>query len=216
VEVTANTVTETGWGQKYRGFNLFGWKIWKVSSTEADGTPRRWYRALGNKSSGDPQTCFYRVFNSMEEAFAAWLRTFVPKVDPGKKPNGRYWKTGQQFWAGEPWFDDLIQAGYKGDVTRQNPQPSINAHAQIVKTLVIMYGQHLLGVPVDGKWGQKSRNACSAYQLAHQLELTGTLSEETLKSLLHGVKGDKTFQFVQPLLAESHDDLTGAALVQAA
>lgn len=208
IGVAANTMNETGWGRFYRAWNLGGWKIWKFSANAADGTPRRWWRALGNKGSGDPQTCFYRAFASPEEFFQEWLKTFVPKVDPQKKPNGRYWKTGQQFWAGEEWFDDLIAAGYKGDVTRLNPEGSIHSHEQIKKTLVIVYGQHLLGVTPDGAWGQKSRNACSKYQLEHGLKLTGTLSEETLVSLLHGVKSTKTLATVTPLLALNHNDET--------
>ena len=182
-EIAANTMNETGWGRFYRAWNLGGWKIWKFSSTSRDGTPRQWSRALGNKSSGDPQTCFYRAFASLEAFYAEWLLTFVPKVDPGKKPNGRYWKTGQQFWAGEPWFDDLIEAGYKGEVTRQNPENSIEAHESIVKTMSVYYAQHLLGVDADGDWGQKSRNACSAFQLANQLKLTGELNAETTAKL---------------------------------
>ena len=204
--VVANAINETGWGRFYRAFNLGGWKIWKFSSTNADGTPRRWWRALGNKGSGDPQTCFYRAFASLEEFLSEWLKTFVPKVNPGKKPNGRYWKTGQQFWAGEEWFDDLIEAGYKGDVTKAHPRGSIESHHQIIKTLTVVYCQHLLGVVPDGKWGQKSRNACSAYQLANGLTLTGKLSEQTVDALLHGVKHTSTLATVTPLLALNHDD----------
>lgn len=183
LSVAANTMNETGWGRYYRAFNLGGWKIWKFSSRNSDGTPRRWWRALGNKSSNDPQTCFYRAFESMDQFFAEWLKTFVPKVDPAKKPNGKYWKTGQQFWAGEPWFDDLIAAGYKGDVTRQNPEGSIESHEQIMETLLVMWCQHLLNVAVDGKWGPKSKAACAAYQQLNGLEPTGELGSKTLNAL---------------------------------
>lgn len=199
--VAANTMNETGWGRFYRAWNLGGWKITKGTSTNSDGTPRQWWRALGNKSSGDPQTCFYRAFSSAEKYFEEWLKTFVPKAG-----TGRYAKCGQQFWAGEEWFDDLIAAGYKGAVTQRNPTPSIREHEQIIKTLVVIYCQHLLGVEPDGKWGQKSRNACSAYQLKNGLSLSGTLNAETMDALLHGVKHDKTVKAVEPLIAQNPDD----------
>lgn len=161
VDVTANAVNETGWGRFYRAWNLGGWKITKGTAHEPDGTPRRWFRALGNKSSGDPQTCFYRAFTSLQAFYEAWLLQFVPKEG---SPTGRYTKTGQQFWAGEEWFDDLIAAGYKGDVTRRNPDPSMRAHASIKGTVVVYYCQHKLGVVADGKWGPKSIAACRAVQ----------------------------------------------------
>jgi phosphatidylserine/phosphatidylglycerophosphate/cardiolipin synthase-like enzyme len=49
------------------------------------------------------------------------VANFVPK-----RGTGRYAKCGQQFWAGEPWFDDLIEAGYKGENTRAHPWKSID------------------------------------------------------------------------------------------
>lgn len=204
LSLAANTMNETGWGRYYRAFNLGGWKIWKFSARDADGTPRRWWRALGNKSSGDPQTCFYRAFDSIGAFFAEWVKTFVPKVDPAKKPNGRYWKTGQQFWAGEEWFDDLIAAGYKGDVTRRRPEGSIRQHEQIIKTLIVMWCQHLLGVVVDGKWGPKSKAACAAFQAQHGLEATGMLDEDTVNLLTDDGAKPEVAKVV-PLLAANHD-----------
>ena len=196
--VAGNTMNETGFGKYYRGNNLGGVKIWKFSATNADGSPRAWWRALGNKSSGDPQTCVYRAYASFEAFFHEWLRVFTPKVDPTGKPNGRYWKTGQQFWAGEPWFDDLIAAGYKGEVTRQNPEPSIHAHDAIIKILVVIWGQHLLGVDPDGAWGPKSHAACVAYQTAHGLTPTGDLDGPTLRVLFHGTTNDRTIALMAP------------------
>jgi len=202
--IAANTMNETGWGRFFRAFNLGGWKIWKFSARAADGTPRRWWRALGNKGSGDPQTCFYRAFDSIAQFFAEWVRTFVPDVDPASKPNGRYWKTGQQFWAGEEWFDDLIAAGYKGDVTRRRPEPSIRQHEQITKTLLVMWAQHLLGVAVDGKWGAKSKAACEQFQMQHGLDVSGMLDEETLNLLTDNGATPEVAK-VSPLLAANHD-----------
>lgn len=179
INVTANAVNETGWGRYYRGWNLGGWKITKGTANNPDGTARRWFRALGNKSSGDPQTCFYRAFGSLRDFYEAWLLQFVPK-----NGSGRYKKTGEAFWAGEEWFDDLIAAGYKGDVTRRNPRPSIAAHEKIIGSVVIYYCQRKLGLVADGKWGPRSRAACMLYQANHGLEQTGQLDDETIRLLV--------------------------------
>ena len=188
VEVTANSVNETGWGQHYRAWNLGGWKIWKFSAQNANGSPRRWWRALGNQSSGDPQTCFYRAFQSPEEFFAEWLRAFVPKDPTAGKKNARYAKTGQQFWAGQPWFDDLIAAGYKGDVTQANPDRSIAEHAKLVDTIAMIWAQAKIGAEPDGSWGPKSAEKASAFQSANGLPVTGKFDAETKHFVLHGVK----------------------------
>ena len=205
IGVAANTQNETGWGQFYHAFNLGGWKIWKFSAKNSDGTPRRWWRALGNKSSNDPQTCFYRAFTSPEEFFHEWLKTFVPKVNPASKPNGRYWKTGQQFWSGGDYFPEFVAAGYKGDVSQHNPAPSIAEHAQITKTLTVMWCQHLLLLTPDGAWGTKSKAACKLYQTSKGLPATGLLDPATLGVLLHSVGAMKTVALVTPLLALSPD-----------
>lgn len=200
--VAANVMNETAWGRAYRAWNLGGWKITKNTANEADGTPRYWSRALGNKSSGDQQTCFYRAFRSPQEYLAKWLEQFVPRPETNRTS---YRRCGEQFWAGEEWFDDLIAYGYKGEVTQRNPLPSMREHAQIVKTLVVMYCQHLLGLTVDGKWGPASRAACTAYQTANQLKPSGQLDKETLDALLHGVKPNKHVASVVPLLAANAD-----------
>jgi len=206
--VAANTMNETGWGRYYHGDNLGGWKINKGTAHNPDGSPRRWWRALGNKGSGDPQTCFYRAFPSFEAYFAEWLANFVPKQG---KPKGRYTKTGQQFWAGEPWFDDLIEAGYKGEVTRRNPSGSIHAHDQIVKTLLVYWVQSLLGVASDGQWGPKSKAACAGFQESVGLKATGVLDDATIK-LLTDEGAPKMTTMVLPLLAKNHDpELSEAA-----
>lgn len=200
--VAANVMNETAWGRAYRAWNLGGWKITKATSKDSDGTPRYWSRALGNKSSGDQQTCFYRAFRSPQEYLQKWLEQFVPRPESGRTS---YKRCGEQFWAGEEWFDDLIAYGYKGAVTQRNPLGSMREHAQIIKTLVVMYCQHLLGLVVDGKWGPASRSACSAYQLDNGLKATGVLDEDTLAALLHGVKPNKNVANVVQLLAANSD-----------
>lgn len=209
--VAANVMNETAWGRAYRAWNLGGWKIYKDAAREKDGSPRFWWRALGNKSSGDAQTVFYRAFRSAAEFLAAWLKTFVPKVDPAGKPNGRYWKTGQQFWSGEEWFDDLVAAGYKGDVTRRNPLPSMREHASIIKTLMVYWAQAILKVSVDGKWGPKTTAALKAYQKVVGLPETGHLDEATIPKLFQTSPTAKMAVLAAPLLkvnpdAEDDDD----------
>lgn len=199
IEIAANTMNETGWGRFYRAWNLGGWKITKASARNKQGIARRWWRALGNKSSGDSQTCFYRAFTSLEEFYAAWVEMFM-----SKDPDSRYFKTGEQARAGEEWFDDLIAAGYKGAVTQRNPLPSMKEHAHIVKSIFVFYAQHVFGVDVDGAWGPKTRAACEKYQRTMGLPVTGVLDEATLAMLTDGA-APKAVATVTPLLAANHD-----------
>lgn len=199
VEVAANTMNETAWMRSYRAWNLGGWKITKSTNRNPDGTARRWWRALGNKSSGDAQTCFYRAFGSLQEFYAAWVENFF-----STNPKSRYFKTGEEARKGNEWFDDLIAAGYKGAVTQHNPLPSMKEHASIVKSIMVFYAQHVLGVGVDGKWGPVSRAACEKYQKANGLKVTGKLDEATLTSLTDG-GAPKAVATVTPLLAKRED-----------
>lgn len=157
--ILANTVNETGWGQKYRGFNLGGWTI---QSAQPVGT--KWYRAHGNKSSGDPQTVIYKGFSSFEDFFVAWIDKFLPKEN-----KGRYGLTGRLFWERKPWFPAIIQASYKGPVTKADPEGSILEHQYIIDCLENFWCQHQLNLwattsnlvnfiplKVDGNWGRKS------------------------------------------------------------
>lgn len=183
-EVAANAVVETGWGQHYRAFNLGGWKIRKDfvdAYLKKFGRSPKWWRAPGNKSSGDRPWCYYRGFDSIEEFFAAWLETFVPK--PGARKKSRYLKTGEEFWAGRPWFDDLIEAGYKGAVTKKSPEGSIHGHDALTAKIRVLWAQRALGVAIDGKFGPKSRAALVKFQHGAGLEAHGRLDEPTLAKL---------------------------------
>lgn len=191
--VVANSVTESGWFEYDRGCNLGGWKIWEFSAKNADGSDRQWYRAPGNKApgatltdlkGGDPPWCYYRVFPSYAAYYREWLTTFVPRIDPGAKPNGRYWKTGQQFHAGDPWFDDLIAAGYKGERTQNAPDRSIRDHEIIITEIIEYWAQYALGVPADGSWGTRSKAATSSFQKKCGLPQTGVLDLTTRRALL--------------------------------
>lgn len=174
--VAANTMNEAAWGQSYLANNLGGWKITRSTARDPDGTPRFWCRALGNKGSGDPQTCFYRAFRSYEDFFRAWLLAYVPKDAPA---GHRYRRTGQLFWAEKAWFLELIEAGYKGPVTKARPQGSIRAHQSIEHTLRVFTAQRLLGVTQDGAWGSRSSAACAAWQHEQGLLGTGELDAPT-------------------------------------
>lgn len=174
--VAANTMNEAAWGQRYLANNLGGWKITRTSARDPDGTPRYWARALGNKGSGDPQTCFYRAFRSYEDFFRAWLLAYVPK---DASDGHRYRLTGKLFWEEKSWFPALIEAGYKGPVTRARPQGSIREHQLIEHTLRVFAAQRILGVKQDGAWGPKSSAACADWQHANGLLGTGELDAAT-------------------------------------
>lgn len=177
LDVAANAVVETGWGKHRKGKNLGGWKITKGSA--GPGVP--WFRAKGNKTSGDPPWCYYRVFASEQDFFAQWIARFVPR----DAPKGHRYKTcGEQFWAGEPWFDDLIAAGYKGENTKAHPERSIQSHNELTEKCAQMYAQHLLGVKVDGDFGPKSEAAAKSL-LGVERARWGS---ELLAAVVHAVK----------------------------
>lgn len=150
-QVTANAVNETGWGRSYGAFNLGGWKI---TPGHAKAHPNaKWWRAPGNRSSGDPPWCYYRAFDSLEAFYAEWLTHFVPRPDAEAPPYPGYARTGQIFWSGGAWFAELIMVGYKGSVTRKrlvdlraahrpdSEHPSIRDHESIVRSVLAMWAK---------------------------------------------------------------------------
>lgn len=186
IDVVANCVVETGWGKYRKGNNLGGWKITKGAA--GPGVP--WFRARGNKApgasetdyrGGDPPWCWYRVFASFEDFFAQWLARFVPRNAP---KGHRYKKCGEEFWAGKPWFDDLIAAGYKGENTKANPDRSIAGHEQLSEKCAMVYAQHLLRVDVDGDFGPKSEAAAKKLLGVPEAEWSG----ELFGRIVHAVK----------------------------
>lgn len=183
--VVANALNESAWGQSYRGDNLGGWKISKAGALnylKLHGHPARWWRAPGNKSSGDPPWCFYWAFDSLEDFLGQWLTHFVPKPD-APDPFGIYRACGTAFWSGGDWFRAMVHAGYKGPVTRANPEPSCREHASLVHSAATWWAQGQLGLEVDGAWGPASAAACRAFQGAHGLPATGVLDDATLDAL---------------------------------
>jgi hypothetical protein len=161
--IASNTMLETGWGRFYKGWNLGGVKVKKEWMTDETW----WWRAPGHIESGDPPWCYYMGFTSMAAFFLFWLNRYV------RATTGRYRKCSEQFQAGAEWFDDLIDAGYKGEVTRMNPEPSLERHEVIIDTLGRFWAQHTVDVKVDGEWGPKSRVAALAWQKRKGVEETG-------------------------------------------
>lgn len=184
ISVIANSIVETGWGRYWKGWNFGGWKIGKgdVDAFKAKtGVCPPWWQAPGHVNSGDTEVCYYRGFAGPKTFYKEWIDRFVPKEASEKH---RYFKTGKAFWEGKEWFPELIAAGYKGAVTKANPQPSIDAHEQIIKSVRTRIAQQLLGVEPDADWGKRSREACIAFQAKNGLPQTGTANSETIVKLL--------------------------------
>lgn len=176
LHVTANMVLETGWGQAFKAYNIGGVKITRPQVEEAlkKGKKLSWYRAPGNKSSGDPPWCYYRAYSSFAEFIAEWVEKFVPK-NPG--PNHRYKLTGPKFWKEDRnWFMELIRAGYKGEVTKANPTPSFNNHLTLVTKCMTMMVQFHLGIDTDGVDGPKTQQFVSRYQDENGFARTGVIT----------------------------------------
>lgn len=180
ISVVAFIVSEIGWKLKFRAWNLGGVKITKRTATNADGSPRLWWRALGHRKSGDPHTCFYRAYVSLLAYLTEWVSHYVPRP-----PNtGRYGVTGARFHAGLDWHSTILDAGYKGPVTKENPDKTLAGLRSLVNEVSEYWAQHLLGgLKVDGAWGPKSRERCKAWQAEHGLPVTGELDAAT-KALL--------------------------------
>lgn len=187
VSVTANSMNECANGTAYRAFNFGGWKIYQSFASEyarKRGKPSPWFRALGNKSSGDPPWCYYRGFESPMQFFEEWLLLFVPKSGT-VGPKHRYKKSGELFWQNDDgWFAALIDGGYKGKKTKANPAGSIAEHKMLMHSALVRWAQTRLGLVADGVWGPKSEAACAAFQVAHALPATGTLDDPTARALL--------------------------------
>ena len=204
-EVAGNSLNETALGQKYKGNNLGGWKITK-SGAEAferkHGRKPRWYRAPGNRAAGatlddlkggDPPWCWYWVFDSAADYLAQWMARFVPRprrsdtreaLEPDREQTANYRLAGFLFWHRDPtWFVALCDAGYKGQNTDANPQPSYEGHLGLVAWAKAFYAQAKLGVKIDGDWGPKSRAACAEFQRRRGLPATGELDDATLAAL---------------------------------
>lgn len=185
-EIAANAIVETDWGQQYRAHNYGGVKAtkgWAETYKLRTGRAAPWWRAHGNKSSGDSQTVFYRGYVSMADFFTEWLLTFVPR--PGSVgPTHRYRKTGAAFWSrSTPWFPLLVAGFYKGAKTAAKPGDTLADHVSLTASARIRWVQCRLGVDVDGKWGRQSRTHCAHWQALHGLPTTGEADAATCAAL---------------------------------
>lgn len=183
VGVTANAVLESGWGQSLYNHNPFGWKInstYAKAYKQRTGESAKWFRARGHVRSGDSPEVYYRVFDDYIQAYEEWLGNFVPRSSSDKH---RYHQTGKLFWSGGDWFPSLIERGYKGEVTKANPGPSIANHLDLEERVMDMWVQSKLGVAVDGKFGAKSRKALADFQKSQGINANGELDSETLSRL---------------------------------
>ena len=172
-QVCSNSISETGWGKTWRGWNFGGWKVrqsWvEQYKQDHQGTNPSWFRALGHVKSGDAPVVFYRGFNSPEEFYQEWVNKFVPRIST---TDHRYHKTGKQFWLTEDdkWFLELCLAGYKGEVTQAKPEKSCKDFKQIVKRAKTVFVQDLLKIDPDGKWGNISKQTSKEANLVELLQ----------------------------------------------
>lgn len=190
-EVAANVYNESDTGRRYRANNPFGWKITRAQAEDwkrEHEVPSPWYRAPGNKSSGDPPVCYYRGFPSLREAMERWFKLFVPAPGSvGKKH--RYYQVGRVFWGTEEdWFPLLIDAGYKGERRKEPARKAeaVTEHLLYCKSAEGYFVQDRLGVPVvDGIVGPQTRNYVRAFQAIVQPVgyLQGVLDPPTLTAI---------------------------------
>lgn len=191
IGVIANSVSETGWGKSWKGWNFGGWKITKPEVDKIkliSGEPPRWWKADGHIASGDPPVCYYKAFSGPDQFYLEWLGRFVPSAAP---ENSRYYKTGKAFWANsQTWFKEMCLAGYKGVVTAANPDPSVASWATIIKSIKQRVAQELLSVEPDGIWGKRSKEACIEFQNSIGRTASGELDDMTFLKLVSKWKNE--------------------------
>ena len=194
LEIVANSVVETGYYKNIPAFNFGGVKIKEAETkrlTALNGKCPLWWQKEGHIASGDEPMCYYKAYSSPEHFFKEWLETYVPKPSTVALTY-RYQKCGDLFWKNLRWFHALIEAGYKGKVTKQNPNPSIETHETIVNKVRIMMTQKLLGLTSDGMWGKASTKAFSKFQKDNRLLENGLLDEVGFNILvLNWIKAGK-------------------------
>lgn len=200
IEITANAAVETGHGQKWSGNNWGGVKISKPyvnSYLQQNGTSPKWFKDEGHVAGGDQPIVYYVYFNSPQEYAAYWLQKFVP-IDYYKEnqteetKRSRYYKTAKSFWENnssteklEHWFHELCVSGYKGEVTKKNPKPSVDTLFNCKERVKTMVSQLLLGLNPDNSWGNKSKEKCKEFQVKHGINANGVLTEETFVLILN-------------------------------
>lgn len=197
-EIAANAAVETGHGQKWNGNNWGGVKINKPYVTSyftQHQTNPCWFQSKGHVSGGDEEIVYYIGFESVQDFAAFWLNRFVPfsyrdEEQIEEKKRSRYYKTAKAFWENfeEPtkhWFYELCVSGYKGEVTKKDPQPSVATLFSCKSRIKTMVSQLILGLTTDGVWGTKSKNACLEFQKNKGLQETGELNYETYNAIIN-------------------------------
>ena len=201
--VVGNSVSETGWGKTWKGWNFGGWKInpqvaleWKRMN---NGECPLWWKAEGHVASGDQPVVYYRGFANPTDFYTRWMERFCPRTTDTKH---RYYKCGKLFWEHdwtithetqgivhsdlniEQWFRELCLAGYKGPVTEASPDASVAAFVSIVKRIMCVFCQHMLGLTPDGVWGPRSRILAQTWSHANgYTKETGDLTTDLFLAL---------------------------------
>ena len=143
VGVVAHCATECAWGRRAIGHNHGGVKLKERDSVREErrtGEGLRWWRWAGHASSGDPPVVYYRAFDDDRAFWEFWMRRYAPR-SADEADGDRYVKTGAAFWAGRPWFAEMLLAGYRGEVREAevraladpSTHPSVVEHARNVE-----------------------------------------------------------------------------------
>jgi len=196
-EVAAHFVSETGWGIAFRANNLGGVKAtegWAKAYRKRTGRSAPYFRAHGNRGTGDSETVVYRGYDTPADFFVEWLERFVPKPSPDaatregiKVAIADYRLAGERFWSSGDWFAALLAAHYRGDVTASHPAQAIKDNASIAQDIREAWAQRALQIAVDGAWGKISRTCCAAFQSLRGLAVTGTPDDATITALARPV-----------------------------
>jgi len=197
-EITGNAAVETGHGQDWKGNNWGGVKINKpytVSYFNTTNDTPKWFKAEGHVAGGDAPIVYYIYFETPQKYAEYWLDKFVPydyfkedQIEENKKT--RYYKTAKAFWNNfndedNHWFYELCVSGYKGDVTKKNPKPSVDTLFSCTARVKTMTSQLILETTPDGVWGLKSKEACIKFQVKFGIKPSGELDDLTFQTLLN-------------------------------
>lgn len=106
VQVVAHAATESAWGRVEVAHNAFGVKV-RQSDDAAyrakHGQGLAWYSRPGHVAAGDAAWVYYRGFDSPEDAWAFWLKRYVPRPANATTP-----------WAAYTDAADVTTADYSG------------------------------------------------------------------------------------------------------
>lgn len=191
LQFAANAYNESNTGRAYRANNPFGWKIYQTHAADfkkQHGVPPPWFRAPGNKSSGDPPVCYYWGFASLRDAVQRWFGLFAPK--PGSVGHKhRYYSAGRNFWADTgTLLSDLIDAGYKGERRKEPARKAeaIREHQLYLRSARTYYAQWVLGATIDGVYGPKTKELVQRFQTENRPVhyIQGELDDNTFKALV--------------------------------